>query len=55
LIFVLPFPLSLFFIAWGIIFHSLNAWIMGLNLFPWSFWATYPALIYISTHITRQV
>lgn len=33
----------------GVIFHFANAWIMGLNLFPWAFLSAYPlAFIAIS-------
>jgi hypothetical protein len=40
------FPVCLLFIAWGVAFHLMNAVVMGLNSFFWSFVATYPAVIY---------
>jgi len=42
------FPACLVFVAWGIAFHMMNAIVMGLNAFFWSFVATYPAIIYCS-------
>ena len=32
--------------AWGVAFHVMNAVVMGLNSFFWSFAATYPAVIF---------
>jgi hypothetical protein len=42
--FALPFSKQFAFalMAGGIIFHFSNAWIMGLNLFPWAFLSAYP-------------
>lgn len=42
--FALPFSKQLAFalMAGGVIFHFSNAWIMGLNLFPWAFLSAYP-------------
>lgn len=53
------FPLSillspkmiLVFIIWGFCFHLLNAIVMGLNVFLWSFLATYPCIIYTAARI----
>jgi hypothetical protein len=45
------FPACLLFIAWGVAFHVMNAVVMGLNSFFWSFVATYPAVIYCSIAI----
>ncbi len=42
------FPACLLFIAWGVAFHAMNAVVMGLNSFFWSFVATYPAVLYCS-------
>lgn len=42
------YPGCLIFIAWGLAFHLMNATVMGLNSFLWSFVATYPAVIYCS-------
>lgn len=51
----LLFPLALlhpgfamFFLATGTVFHILNASLMGLNVFFWSFLATYPCVLYAS-------
>ncbi len=48
------FPLALFgpkwvliaALSWGLLFHVVNAFVMGLNTFLWAFLSTYPALIY---------
>ena len=48
------FPLALFlpqggllgFLAVGVVFHFMNAVVMGLNKFFWAFLATYPAVWY---------
>ncbi len=45
---VLPAPYSWAILAWGAIFHLLNAIIMGLNSFFWAFVATYPAILFVS-------
>jgi hypothetical protein len=37
------------FIAAGVVFHASIALGMGLNVFFWSFTATYPALLYVSS------
>jgi hypothetical protein len=55
------FPLAIFgpkwlliaVLGWGILFHILNAFLMGLNTFFWAFTATYPALIYLWTQLHR--
>lgn len=39
------------FIGWGIIFHLLNALIMGLNSFLWAFLATYPAILFCTAMV----
>lgn len=43
---VAGYPGCLIFIAWGVAFHLMNAVVMGLNSFLWSFVATYPAVTY---------
>jgi len=55
MVFEIGFPVALFvgryscvFLAAGIIFHALNAAIMGLNTFFWAFIATYP-LVYVAS------
>jgi len=39
-------PGALVFVVWGVAFHTINAVVMGLNAFLWSFIAAYPAVIY---------
>lgn len=48
LIFFIPLPWSMAFLAWGVMFHLLSASLMGLNTFFWSFVGTYPAVLYCS-------
>jgi hypothetical protein len=40
------------FISWGILFHLLNAMIMGLNTFVWAFFATYPAIWFCAHEVS---
>jgi len=47
----LPAHWAIFIIAWGAIFHLLNAVIMGLNSFLWAFLATYPAIFFTNQQI----
>ncbi len=35
----------------GVIFHAACAWMMGLNTFPWAFWASYPAIIVCNRYL----
>jgi hypothetical protein len=49
------FPGCLVFLAWGLGFHVMNAVIMGLNSFLWSFVATYPAVVYCAIGIASTV
>jgi hypothetical protein len=44
----LPYELLLIALTAGILFHVTNAFVMGLNLFPWTFVGSYPAIIYTS-------
>jgi hypothetical protein len=44
-------PGALLIIAAGIGFHVSIAFLMGLNIFPWSFGAAYPALILLAQQI----
>jgi hypothetical protein len=44
IVLVLPPVPRLALLALGTAFHVSNALVMGLNLFPWAFTATYPAL-----------
>lgn len=52
---LMGFPECLMFIAWGVAFHTMNAVIMGLNSFFWSFVATYPAVIYSAIAISATL
>ena len=46
-----PWPVLLSILTLGIIFHFVNAIVMGLNSFLWIFVATYPAIIYTAASI----
>lgn len=48
-----PLPLFAGVLVAGIIFHSVNAFVSGLNTFFWAFVATYPAVCfcYFMTHV----
>ena len=48
---LLSYKLCIFYLIGGVVFHLLNARIMGLNIFVWAFLATYPAVIYLSMKI----
>jgi hypothetical protein len=43
---LLPLPVVLCLLAWGVVFHAANARLMGLNTFFWAFIATYPAILF---------
>lgn len=45
LVLIAPQPVALSFLAAGVVFHLLNAVVMGLNVFFWAFLATYPAIM----------
>lgn len=53
LVLVVPYPFTLVFLAWGVAFHLVNALVMGLNSFLWSFVATYPAILYTAALLHR--
>jgi hypothetical protein len=42
-----PVPVAIAYLAVGVFFHVMNALIMGLNTFLFSFVATYPATLYL--------
>jgi hypothetical protein len=46
LVLIAPQPIARALLAGGVFFHLANSSLMGLNLFLWSFLATYPALLY---------
>jgi hypothetical protein len=52
---IVGFPGCLIFVAWGVAFHTMNAVVMGLNSFFWSFVATYPAVIYCAIKIGQTL
>ena len=33
-------------LGWGILFHLLNALVLGFNKFVWAWFATYPVILY---------
>lgn len=51
----LPIELLLPVLLIGVIFHSTNAIVMGLNIFPWSFLGSYPAFIWTSVQLNRYL
>ena len=51
LVLVAGWPWCWIFLAWGLLFHGLSAYMIGLNSFFWSYLATYPAVIYLSLRI----
>jgi len=53
LVLVVPVPYRYVILGTGVVFHLLNAIIMGLNNFFWSFTATYPAVLYVASRITE--
>ena len=42
-----PRPIVFAYLAVGLLFHSMNALVMGLNTFLFAFAATYPATLYL--------
>jgi hypothetical protein len=49
----LPLPLLWAYLGIGILFHLINAVVMGLNTFFWSFVSSYPAILF-SWHLMDQ-
>lgn len=49
----LPIELLIPVLLIGVVFHSSNAIVMGLNIFPWSFLGAYPAFIWTALQIQR--
>jgi hypothetical protein len=49
-VFAGPVP-CLVFIGCALVFHLTIAFIMGLNTFVWSFGATYPAILFLTTFV----
>lgn len=48
---LLPFPYLIFCLSCMFLFHIINAFIMGLNIFPWAFLSTYPSIIFVNHYI----
>jgi hypothetical protein len=48
---VAPFPLVVALLAGGGAFHVMSGFTMGLNTFVWSFFATYPAILWCHSRI----
>jgi hypothetical protein len=46
LVLILPAPIAFGMVGLGVVFHLVNACVMGLNCFVWSFVATYPPLLW---------
>jgi hypothetical protein len=53
LAFLLPPPLCLLVLSFGVLLHVGIARMLGLNTFLWSFVATYPAIFWLSTSLYR--
>ncbi len=45
-----PPPLAFLWLGWGLLFHGMNAVMLGFNKFFWAWTATYPAILYIVYH-----
>jgi hypothetical protein len=50
---LLPYPYNVYSLAVPLAFHLGCSFLMGLNVFPFAFAATFPALIYLSNHLHR--
>jgi hypothetical protein len=44
----LPVGVVVAFVAWGVMFHGLNAVFMGLGQYFWAWIASYPCLLFLS-------
>jgi hypothetical protein len=42
------------YLGLGVAFHLMNAWIMGLNLFVWSFIPVYPAILSVAFWLQNE-
>lgn len=54
LVFVLPIKFCLIFLGFGLVFHLLNAVVIGLNTFLFAFPAIYPAVIWTALFIHKH-
>lgn len=48
---VVPQLALLFLLVCGLLFHSINAALMGLNGFLWAFVATYPCILFLNDYV----
>ncbi len=48
---ITPWPITAALLLMGVVFHLVNAIVMGLNSFLWIFIATYPAIIFTASCI----
>lgn len=63
LLFEMAFPMSLLggntsliiFLGFGLVFHFINSWILGLGSFFWTFVAAYPAIIFCNQWLNNQI
>ena len=55
LVLVVGHPACWVFLAWGLAFHLLNTFFVGLNNFFWTFTATYPAILYSASQVERMI
>jgi hypothetical protein len=55
LVLVVGWPWCWIFLAWGILFHLISTYVIGLNSFFWSYMATYPAVIYVSLRVQELI
>lgn len=44
----LPPPVFLAYVSFGVLFHTANAVLLGLNIFVWAFVAAYPAALWVN-------
>ena len=51
----LPLKWLVVFVVFGILFHIVNAFIIGLNTFLWDYLALYPALIWYSLFLHARL
>jgi hypothetical protein len=55
LVLLVGYPACFVFICWGIVFHLMIAFVMGLNSFLWAFGSTYPAIVFCSIEAHRFI
>lgn len=55
LVIFLPVKYVILYLVFGVFFHTGNAIVMGLNTFPWAFIGTYPAYLWLSYCINKNL